>query len=122
MATEKPIQRDARTAAADLSAKQHLFVKLVAAGKINLCGDGEFGYGVLKDQPKSGQAGTVDTHGITKVIAGGVVAVNDLGASDAAGKAVVAATGDFILCRFLEAGVAGQVVSVELLKSGAKAP
>lgn len=83
-------------AAADLSAKQFYIVKMTSTG-VNLCGDGEAPLGVLLNKPTAGQACEVETLGITKVIGGAAITQGVLIASDANGKAKLAATGNYTL-------------------------
>ena len=73
------------------------------------------------DDAKAGDSLTVQVKDIGKWIAGGAVAAGDELAVDAAGKAVKAAEGQFIVGIALSAAAAaGTVISVQLTKSGYK--
>lgn len=74
-------------AAADLSTKQHFFVKVDSNGKVALAGANELAIGVLQNDPKTDEAATVRVHGITKVVAGAAISKGDRVGSDANGKA-----------------------------------
>lgn len=83
-------------AAADLSAKHHYLVKMTSTG-VNLCGDGEAAIGVLQNKPASGVVAEVETLGTTMCVAGDAITQGANVASDTNGKAVTAASGDFIV-------------------------
>lgn len=100
-------------AGADFSSKQFFFVSVSADGQIDPTGDGAYAVGVIQNDPDTaGKAATVCIAGITKVICGGNVTRGGPVASDAAGEAVNAASGDVILGEALETGVDGQVISI----------
>lgn len=78
-------------AAADLSAKQFYAVKLASTGKYALCDTaGERVSGILQNKPVADEAATVAVAGVTKALAGGVIAAGDLVSTDANGKVVSA--------------------------------
>lgn len=81
-------------AAADLSTKQYLFMKLSAADAANVAGAGEAIIGVLQNKPTSGHACEIRRLGISKITAGGTITVGAKLKSDSAGRAVAASTGD----------------------------
>lgn len=120
MATTKILLRDAAVAAANLSTSQHRFVKKDGTGKIALCGAGQLAAGILQDKPIAGKVGSYDVIGISKVIAGATVVDGTVGMSDAAGAAITATATNYGLVQFLENGVAGQLVRVQMQISGAK--
>lgn len=92
MSHEYPNQIIPLPASADLSASQFCFVVMSATG-IAVAGAGDYGVGVLQDKPDAlGRPGAVMVSGVTKVRIGSAVAVNDIVASDAAGKAVPGTT------------------------------
>lgn len=95
------------SAAADLSAKQFFIVKRTGVDAINVAGAGEQCYGVLQDNPVLNDEGRVRVYGVTKVVAGGVIAEGDPIASDAAGKAKAAVKGS---TNTADAGVAADPV------------
>jgi hypothetical protein len=105
-------------AGADLSAALHCAVKLSAGNTVVLCGAGEKALGFLMNAPKSGQhAEVAGLGGGAKGIAAATLAtVGTLLKSDAAGKLVaVAADGDWVVARSLEAAVSGDHFSIEPL-------
>lgn len=109
-------------AGADLSAKQFFFVSVSADGQIDATGDGAHADGVLLNDPAAaGRAAEVAISGITKVICGGVVTRGGPVASDAAGEAVNAATGDVILGTALDTGADGEIVRILFQPRGALA-
>lgn len=119
MATVENIKTLNIVAGADLSAAQYLFVKAGAtANSAIVSGNGENAIGVLLDTPLLGQAGVIAISGKTKAIAGETIAVGALVSSDAAGKAVVPAAGEFILGTALTAGAANTVIEVLFDKNG----
>lgn len=119
MATVDNIQTINAVAGANLSAGQYLFVKQHSvAGEVVLAGNGENALGVLLNDPVAGQAATVAIAGKMKVIAGGTVGVGALVSADAAGKAVVPATGEYVLGVALSGGAANQVIEILFDKNG----
>ena len=108
---------------ADMSSSQFTFVKVGAADfKVAACGDGEKAVGILQDKPAAdGRAGNVRISGTSKVVAGAAIALGAEVASDANGKCVTAASGDYILGVALEAaGAANQIIAVTFYSAGAK--
>jgi hypothetical protein len=108
-----------REAGSDLSTKQFYFVKVSSDGQFDLCGDGALAYGVLQDAPAAaGEAASIAIAGEVKVIAGGNIAAGDKVACNADGKAVAAASGDFILGVASVGGVSGDILTVKLDSAG----
>ncbi len=108
------------TAAGDLSADQHKFVKMTAAG-MALGGADEEVDGVLDNKPAAaGRAAAVAIAPSTvKVLSGAVVAKGDLVKCDAAGKAVPATAGAYAAGRALSAaGAADELITVQLMPFG----
>lgn len=106
-------------AGADLSGNQFYLVKLDANGDVVLAAAAtDKIHGVLLNKPKSGEAASVGRIGVAKILAGGAIAIGDRITSDAAGKGVAAApaagTNNGTVGIALEAGAAGEIVSVEL--------
>ena len=101
-------------AGADLSAKQYFLVKLDASADIVLAAAGTDKIkGVLQNDPKSGEVGTVRVLGISLVTLGGTVAIGDEMTSDSAGKGVVSTTaGDRMIGEALRAGVSGDTIEM----------
>ena len=80
MAYESPsITLGTLTAAADLSAKQYHFVKLASATTVNVCtATTDRAIGILQNDPTSGQQAIVQIFGISKVVADGTIAFNNV--------------------------------------------
>lgn len=101
-------------ASADLSAKQYFIVVIDSNGQCAVCGDGANASGVLQNKPgAAGRACHISGPGsVTKVEAGGTIAMGANVASDANGNAVTAASGDYILGICVDGGDSGELVSV----------
>ena len=113
--------RDTRTfvAGEDLSAAQFKFVTLEAGGVVDLADSaGENCVGVLLVEGAAARAVTVVMTGSVMVEAGGTVTAGGAVATDATGRAVDATTGDIIMGYAREAGVAAQVIEIELIQGG----
>lgn len=80
----------------DLSTKQYTFVTS-DGDEVTSTGAGEAATGVLWNDPASGRAASVVRGGEPMIYAGAAIAVGAEIASDAAGKAVTATSGDVIL-------------------------
>ena len=110
-------------AKAELKGNQGLALAL-NEGKLELPAAGANVLGLslfTNDDAKAGDSLTVQVKAIGKWIAGGTIAAGDELATDAAGKAVKATDGQFIVGIALSAAAtAGTVVSVQLTKSGYK--
>ncbi len=118
MGYEVPIFNMTLEAAADLSAKQYLAIKVDANGKAAVAGDGENAIGILQNVPKAGQAATVMSLGISNAIYGDAVTAGNNVAVDAAGKIVPAVGNDAVLGIALSTGVANQVGSIFIANRG----
>ena len=119
MATEQ--SRNTRTfiAGEDLSTAQFKFVTLEADGQVDLADSaGENCIGVLLVEGEAARAVTVVMTGSVMVEAGGTVTNGGAVATDATGRAVDATTGDIIMGYAREAGVANQVIEIELIQGG----
>lgn len=117
MATEQAFTAVDPLAGADLSDGQHTCVKLDAAGDVVQCDtQGENVYGILRDDPASGDAASVGIAGILKVEAGEpVTAGNLVGVADD-GQVLDGSltTGDvFIGWALDDAAAAGEVIRVD---------
>lgn len=107
------------TAGANLASSQFLLVKAhTTAGQVVLCGDGENAIGVLYEPNASGRPVSVGSDGVVKAYAGGVVAVGARVASDANGKVVTAASGDYVLGVAKTAGAANALIEFTWDKNG----
>jgi len=107
-------------AAADLSAHQFKLVKMTSTG-VNLCGAGEAALGVLQNKPDAlAQAATVWGPGSTsKVVAGAAVAKGAKITSDATGRAVTAASGNYEAGQALDAAsAAGNLITIFINPQG----
>lgn len=120
MATQDNMLCVTLEAGADLSTKQFYFVSVASDGQIDPTGDGLDADGVLQDAPAAaGRAALVAIAGKVKVVCGGVVTRGGPVASDSAGKAVNAATGDIILGTALETGADGRIIEILFQPRGA---
>lgn len=96
--------------AADFATKQYFVVSVNSAGKAALADADDLNQiGVIQNNPPSGQATTIRTHGVTKAVYGGTVAAGARVTSDADGKIVAAATGKQVIGIALVAGVSGDI-------------
>ncbi len=98
-------------------------VKLTTTGFV-LCGaaDGDF-YGILQDDPKAGEGGTIKVNGSSKAVAGAAINANltEELTTDAAGRLVPATTGQVIVARPMQgASGSGVVIAVEIRAGGTK--
>jgi phage-related tail fiber protein len=115
MATSSPGVVVSLTAAADLSAKQGLMMKISAAGAVNTAGDAEDAHGVLLNKPTSGQAASVQISGVAKVIAGTAITAPDNVGVDSSGRVVAPSASDKLVgVAITDAGAAGDWVEVIL--------
>ncbi len=120
MATDNINQRiSGLTAAADLSARKHSFVAVSGAKQVNLPSAGARADAVLYNDPASGAAADLVVSGVAIVIAAGTISAGAYVTGDANGQAVAATTGDIQNGIALEAGAAGQYISVLLGYYGA---
>jgi len=104
----------------DLSAKQFFFVTIASDGQVDPTGDGAMADGVLLNDPAAaGRAAEVCIGGMTRVSAGGTVAAGADVASDSAGEAVTAASGDVILGTAVTGGADGEIISIIFQPRGA---
>ena len=108
-----------RTSISGAAIAQFTFVAGPASdGQIDPCGDGARACGVaLTSAAGAGEAVTVAYDGRVTVKAAGNITRGAAVASDSAGEAVAAASGDIILGYALEAGVDNQIITVELSRA-----
>ena len=103
----------------DLSTAQFKFVTLESDGKVDLAdAAGENCIGVLIVAEENNRAVTVTVSGSVIVEAGGTVTAGGAVATDATGRAVDATSTDIIMGYAREAGVAAQVIEIELIQGG----
>ena len=120
MATQGNQIKESMVAGADLSTKQFTFVIMNTVDRtVITCGDGLAADGVLINDPTSGQAATVVTHGRVMVEVGtGGLTAGDLVGVDAAGKAVAAASGEVIVGKCVDAGAADTRTTIDFFRGG----
>lgn len=122
MATQQPLWCDGNClAAANLATKQFHAVKITAARAVNLSTvAGEKVFGILQNNPASGEAATVMRIGLTKVVAGAAIAAGAAVMAGADGRVITAATtGSTIIGHALEAANnANEIISVSLMAHG----
>jgi len=100
----------------DLSNAQFLAVALNSNGKVVKAKSDTLPIGILQDKPKEGQAANVRMLGISKVVAGGAIAIGDVLTADDDGRLIAASTGYYPIGIALEAAAqAGQVVTAFIL-------
>jgi len=112
--------RETMTAGADLSDAQFTFVKMNTTDRtIIAAADADAAFGVLINQPLSGNAATVVTHGrvIIEVGTGGLTAGDDVGV-DANGAGVAAATSDIIVGKCVDGAAAGGRATIDFFRGG----
>lgn len=115
MGFEIPVFSVTLEAAADLSTKQYLAIKVDTNGKAAVAAAGENAVGILQNVPEASQAATVMALGVSNAIYGGVVAAGSNLTPDAAGKLVTAGGSDAVIGVALTSGVNGQVGTVLLV-------
>lgn len=102
----------------DMSAKQFHFVKNGTTGEqVGLAVVGEKSIGVVINKPQAGQNADVVHSGVVKVVAAVNLAKGDRVSPDANSQARVTTTNDYPAGEVQEAGNAGEVVPVLLIKS-----
>lgn len=108
-------------AAADIQGGAFLAAMLTKDG-VAVAKAGEAAIGIMipeTDSPKAGEDVNIQVKDIGLAMAGAAVEAGDLLTSDANGKLVKAASGNFILATALgAAAAAGQVISVQIIKAG----
>lgn len=120
MATQGAQIRESMIAGADLSGAQFTFVKMNTTDRtVVAAGDGEAAFGVLINDPASGEAATVVTHGrvAVEVGTGGLTAGDTVGV-DANGKAVASATSDIIVGICVDGASADEIATIDFYRGG----
>ena len=104
----------------DLTNAKNRFVKIDSTGRAVLCGAGEVPDGVLENCPDIDKACVINGPGSrVRVEAGAAIALGDFVASDATGRAVVAASGNYIAGRATDgASAANSIMSVWFVLPG----
>jgi hypothetical protein len=120
MATQGQTNRETFIAGADLSAKQFTFVIMNTTDRtVVVAGNGAAADGIVINKPALGEAATVVTFGRTMVLAGtGGLTAGALIGCDAAGLGVVAATGDIVLGKVVDAGAAAGYATIDFQRGG----
>lgn len=120
MATSGRTINESMIAGADLSSNQFYAVKQNTTDRtVVLAGNGEAADGILINDPKSGNAATVVVFGRTLVEVGtGGLTAGALVGVEAGGKVVVAATGDIVIGRAVEAAAAGTRGTIDFFRGG----
>lgn len=120
MATQGQQTRESMIAGADLSAKQFTFVKMNTNDRtVVSAGNGDAAFGVLINDPESGQSATVVTAGrvVVEVGTGGLTAGDEVGV-DANGEAVSAAATDIIVGICVDGAAAGGRATIDFFRGG----
>lgn len=118
MATQELVQGITREAGADLSSAQFTFGVVDSNGQIvQVSAAGGDADGVINNKPDAaGKPVEFQIGGVAKVVAGAAVDAGVKGQSDASGRVILAASGDHVLCKTLQAaGAAGEVIEVLLV-------
>ena len=120
MAYEQTLRTVGLPASADLSASQFCFVAVNADGNLALPSAGGDADGILQDKPNAlGVFGEVGILGVSKLVVGTAgVTAGDLLTTDAAGKAVTAASTNKILGRALASGASGIIIPALIQQKG----
>lgn len=114
MSYEIPILNVTLVAGEDLSDSQYYAVKLNSSGQVVLASTGEKITGIIQDDPESGIAGLVMTHGISKAVLGDTVTAGEYLAVDSAGR-LVPATGEAnVVAQAYESGAVSEQRTVML--------
>jgi hypothetical protein len=120
MSTQGNQIRESMVAGEDLSAAQWTFVKMNTTDRtVVAAGNGDAAFGVLINDPESGQAATVVTHGrvIVEVGTGGLTAGDNVGV-DGNGEAVAAASSDIIVGVCVDGAAAGERATIDFFRGG----
>jgi len=120
MATFGQQIRESMIAGADLSSAQFTFVKMNTTDRtVVAAGNADAAFGVLQNNPASGEAATVCTHGRTLIVVGtGGLTAGDTVGSDANGAAVASATSDIILGVCVEGASDGEIATIDFFRGG----
>lgn len=103
-------------AAADLSAKQFLAIKVDSNGQAAVAAAGDPAIGVLQNNPLAGSPATVQLDGITKAKAGAAIAAGAPLMVNASGQFITATSTNYIVGFAREAAASGDIFAV-ILKS-----
>jgi hypothetical protein len=120
MATNGNQIRESFVAGADLSSAQFTFVKMDTTDRtVVAAGNAEAAIGVLINDPTSGGAATVVTHGRVQVLCGtGGLTAGDTVGVDANGAAVTSATNDIIVGICIDGASAAEYATIDFFRGG----
>ena len=120
MATEGNQILETFIAGADLTDKKYTFIVQSATAERTVAtpAAGAKADGVLLNGPKEGAAAAVAGYGRVKVVCGGPIPLGAEVATNAQGRAVVAAATAIRLGKATEAGVANQLITIDFYKGG----
>lgn len=106
-----------REANIDFTNKRFGIVELVAGGKVGLPSANQ-GFGVIQNEPRSGEAATIAIGGVSRVFAGGTIALGNYFTSTASGTAVAITSGSNarIVGRAIEAAASGSIFPAVLFQ------
>jgi len=115
MARSQNLQLVSLPVTADLSASQYCWVK-DSSGSAALCGAGQQALGILQNDPAaSGRPGSIAIGGYSKSVSAGSISAGAYIASDANGKSVTVASGDFAIGIAVDAASANDVFTVQVM-------
>lgn len=120
MATNGSQIRESFVAGADLSDAQFTFVKMNTTDRtVVAAGNADAAIGVLINDPESGEAATVVTHGRVQVLCGtGGLTAGDTVGVDANGAAVTSATNDIIVGVCIDGASAAEYATIDFFRGG----
>lgn len=120
MAIEQPgFKIGTLVAAASSTAYQYHGVYVDSSGKWALAQAGQRHVGVLQNAPAANEAAEVVTFGVTKAVAGGIIAAGAAVSVDASGHFITSTDADQIAGVALEsAGASGDIISLWLSYGG----
>lgn len=119
MAYELPILDFTLEAAADLSSSQYHLVVVNSSGKAALAGAGGNVAGAIQNEPAAGEAVSIRSQGITKVVAGAAITAGALVEANASGRAITATTNPVFGIALQSASGNGAIISVLITHAGA---
>lgn len=105
-------------AGANLSNSRFRFVRISAENLVDIASNASANtaFGVLMNDPSSGQAARICVGGAPKVYAGGTVTAGQLVTHTSSGSVLNATSGQLVVGRALSTGVAGDLVQIDLAK------
>lgn len=111
--------KETMLAGADLSSSQFTFVKMNTTNRtVVAAGNGEAAFGVLQNDPASGEAAAVCVHGRTLIEVGETLTAGDSVGIDANGKAVTATSSDVIVGICIDGAATGARATIDFFRGG----